>query len=117
MRQPRLRSVPDAPCAAAGVRAGRLSRFGAAGGAAARRVLTLAVAVGMVLAVVVACGGVAAAAPHRQVPAVGRGGAGSGMTLAQAPAGLQAAVRRALGGPAAPAGPVVPQAKDRKSVV
>jgi hypothetical protein len=76
-----------------------------------RRVLALAVAVGMVLAVAGASCGVAAAAPHRQVPAVGRGGAGSGMTLAQAPAGLQAAVRRALGGPAAPAGPVVQQAK------
>jgi hypothetical protein len=32
------------------------------------------------------------------------------MTLAQGPAGLRAAVRRALGGPAAPTFPVVPQA-------
>jgi hypothetical protein len=51
----------------------------------------------MVMAFAGACSGVATATPHRQLRALGRAGAGSGMTLAQAPAGLRAAVRRTIG--------------------
>ena len=73
---------------------------------ATRRVLALAAMFGVVTAVAVVPAGVASAAsaPHRLVRYGARALPGSGMTLAQAPAGLRAAVRRTLGRPAVSVG-------------
>ena len=68
--------------------------------AAASRAISLIAAVAMVAAILGASSGAALAAAHRQP----RPGAHSGLTLAQAPASLRAAVRRVLGRAPAPSG-------------
>jgi hypothetical protein len=69
------------------------------------RVLALATALAVMMTVG-AFSGIASAssAPHRLARHGVHAAAGSGLTLAQAPAGLRAAVRRALSAPAASAG-------------
>jgi hypothetical protein len=77
------------------------------------RVLALATVLAVVTAVVGVSPTIASAslAPHRPLRHGANGVPGSGLTLAQAPAGLRSAVRRALGAPAASAARVSQQAK------
>jgi hypothetical protein len=75
---------------------------------AAWRVLALATTLAMVM---VGASPVAASAAHRPPRPGGHAGPGSGLTLAQAPAGLRSAVCRALGTSATPAAGTVQQAK------
>ena len=77
------------------------------------RVLTLAMVLGMVAAIVGVSSQIASAAsvPHHHLRLGAHGAPGSGLTLAQAPAGLRAAVRRTLGLPAVPASSAFQQAK------
>jgi hypothetical protein len=68
------------------------------------RVLAVAVVVGMAPVFGVSSGiASAAVVPHRDLRLGAHAAAGSGLALAQAPAGLRAAVRRSLGVPAAAA--------------
>ena len=77
------------------------------------RVLTLAMVLGMLAAIVGVSSQIASAAsvPHHHLRLGAHGAPGSGLTLAQAPAGLRAAVRRTLGLPAVPASSAFQQAK------
>ncbi len=77
------------------------------------RVLTLAMVLGMVAAIVGVSSQIASAAsaPHHHLRLAAHGAPGSGLTLAQAPAGLRAAVRGTLGLPAVPASSAFQQAK------
>jgi hypothetical protein len=70
---------------------------------AAWRVVALTTVLGMATAVLAVSEGIASAslAPHRYVPNGAHTVPGPGLTLAQAPAGLRAAVLRTLGIPAA----------------
>ena len=70
-----------------------------------RRMLALAAVTGLATAIAGACPGVASAstAPHGQLRAGSHVAPGSRMTLAQAPAGLRAAVHKTLGIHAGPA--------------
>ena len=70
-------------------------------GRLAGRGLALTLVLGVVTAMIGASAGIAAAssAPPRHLRPGGHTAAGSGRTLAQAPAGLRAAVRTALGSP------------------
>jgi FG-GAP repeat len=75
--------------------------------------LALATVLALMTAMVGAFTGAAPAAlaAHRPPRPGGHAGPGSGLTLAQAPAGLRAAVRRTLGAPATPAASTFQQAK------
>ncbi len=77
------------------------------------RVLTLAMVLGMVAAIVGVSSQIASATsvPHHHLRLGAHGAPGSGLTLAQAPAGLRTAVRRTLGLPAVPASSAFQQAK------
>ena len=78
-----------------------------------RRLLCFTLALGTAMAVLGAVPGGASAStapPHRLRPEV-HAALGAKMSLAQAPAGLQAAARRTLRAPAGPAGRAVQQAK------
>jgi hypothetical protein len=77
------------------------------------RLLALATVLAVGLAVAGASSGIASAssAPHRPLRHGAHGMPGSGLTLAQSPAGLRAAVRRTLGTPAASAGGSLQQAE------
>ena len=69
------------------------------------RVLARTTALAVMMTVGASCGiASASSTPHRPARHGVHAAAGSGLTLAQAPAGLRAAVRRTLGVPAASAG-------------